>query len=395
MDFSEINFYLLKNNPFYYGMLTQAKIKLDPKSKYLAFVQIKNKIEITLNPEKLSTLSVPEQAGIVIHEFQHIFSGHIKQALQKRPEAISNSFGLVHDPMKANVAMDCEINSRIPELRNSSNLGPTSKGEFRGVYAEDFKLPEGDSWFSYFKQLIDQTKNLTKEQVEKMMKEGNGDGEGKDHDYFMESDENAEYADHIVEIAAKNAKEAVKGHLHGNVPHEVEEFLDEVERSKSLPWNLILRQFFQALVSVKQSSSWKKRSRRFKGKLPGVKKEPRIKVLVGMDESGSVSNDERAKLVNELIAIHDTGIAEIWIGQFDTELHSYFKFDGEIPPRRSHGGTDFEPIHRKAIEERFKGLIMLTDGECSYPDAKEVTYKALWVMTTDQKAPYGRSIRLK
>lgn len=380
LNFSEINFYLLKNNPFYFGMLQQSKIKLDNESKYLACVEIKHKIEITLNPVRLSALSIGEQAAIIIHEFQHIFSGHIRQALQKRPEAFSAEAGVQHNPILANIAMDCEINARNAELKNSPNLGIKSKSEMRGIFAEDFKLKDGDSWAYNFKKLLN---------------ESDPKESSHDHDYFQGSDTNVEFSDHVVEIAAKKAKESTKGMQAGNIPKEVEEFLDDVEKSKSLPWNLLLRQFMQSLVSIKQTSSWKKRNRRFKGKLPGIKKDPKVKIMIGMDESGSVGNEEHAKFVNEIKAIHSTGIVEIWIAKFDTQIHEYYKYDGGDIGRCAEGGTDFIPVHEKCLEESFKGLIMLTDGQAWYPDAKEVTYKSLWVMSTDEKAPYGQTVHIK
>ena len=390
INLQDINFYLLKNNPFYFAMLQETRIKFDATTPHLAFVAIKNKLEMTINPDKMAELTLPEQAGIIMHEFGHIFSGHIKQSVQKRPEAIFAAEGFMCDQMLTNIAMDCEINSRNAELKNSPNLGINSKGPMRGVFCEDFKLNEGESWNHHLKSLMQNA------EVNKNSK-GNGMGEGEhgDHEYFGESTGNEEFMDHVIANAAKRAKESTRMYQHGNMPYEVEEFLNEYEKNSKLPWNLILRQFMQALVSVKLSSSWKKKNRRFKGKLPGVKKEPRVKLLVGMDESGSVGDEERSKLITELVAMNSTGMAEIWVLQFDTEEHAYFKFTGEIPPRRARGGTDFSVVHEKALANGFKGVIMLTDGECNFPDKNEITYKSLWIMTTDAIAPYGQSIRIK
>lgn len=369
-------------------MLQEARIKFDTKTPHLAFVAVKNRIEMTINPDKMEGLTLPEQAGIIIHEFGHIFSGHIKQAVQKRPEAIFAAENFQHNQILTNIAMDCEINARNSELRNSPNLGINSKGPLRGVFCEDFKLQEGNSWNANLKALMQNAK------VEQNSS-GSGEGEHGDHEYFQESTGNEQFMDHVVANAAKRAKESTRMYQHGNMPMEVNEFLDEYEKNSKLPWNLILRQFMQALVSIKLSSSWKKKNRRFKGKLPGIKKEPKVKLLVGIDESGSVGDEDRSKLITELVAMNSTGMAEIWVLQFDTEEHGYFKFTGEIPPRRSRGGTDFNVVHQKALANNFKGVIMLTDGECYFPDKSEVTYKSLWCMTTDVVSPYGQSLRIK
>lgn len=392
-NIKNLQLYLLSNYPFYYSLCQQAKINLDEKSEYVAYVKVQTKIEITINPEKFTNFTIAEQAGLIIHEMQHLFKDHIKQTQLKQIEAISDTLGIEPNHMMANVAMDMEINPGISELVNSSKLGlPAPKGaEFRGVYPQDFNCQNQDSWVNYYAKLKNQAK-----QFKSKPGSGKGGGEGsshQDHDYFQESTRDQKMMDEILANAAKRAKSLSAG----NTPREIEKFLLDHEASKQVPWHLVLRQFMQSLIDVKTKNTWKKVNRRFRGKLPGIKKLPRLDLLIGIDMSGSMSDEDIKKCFNEVDAIHSTGMVNIEVAYFDTTIHHKEDYKKGFEAKRvCSGGTSFIPIHELAIEERYKGVIYLTDGYAEFPNRDEVTYKTLWVLNNDSVKPtYGNTVRIK
>jgi len=391
MDFKILQLYLLSNYSFYYNLLQQTKINLDDKSKYIAYVKIQTKLEMTINPTLFQEFSIPEQSGLIIHELQHLYKDHIKQTQAKQIEAISNTLGIQPNYMMANIAMDCEINPGISELVNSKKLGPKAgkKGKYKGCYPEDFKMYPNDSWVNYYAQLKSQGK------IKPQPKDGEGDlnGPHQDHEYFGESTKDSKMMNEVMANAAKRAKTLSAG----NVPREIEKFLIDYEASKQIPWNLVLRQFMQSLVDVKTKNTWKKVNRRFKGKLPGVKKLPRLDLLIGIDSSGSVSDKDLKAFYAEVDSINSTGMVTIDIAVFDTDIHQREEYKKGFEAKRiCGGGTSFEGVHKLAIEERFKGVVYLTDGYATFPNKDEVTYKCLWVINNDQvKPPYGNCIRIK
>jgi predicted metal-dependent peptidase len=75
------------------------------------------------------------------------------------------------------------------------------------------------------------------------------------------------------------------------------------------------------------------------------------------------------------------------------EYHAGEPIDCEVTGR---GGTSFVPV----VEEIEKlgldipCLVYLTDGYGTFPDSPP-DYEVLWIMTTDQKAPFGEIVRME
>lgn len=405
MNIKELQLYLLSNYPFYYGLLQQAKITQDDKTKYPAAVKISTKLEIIINPTIFGEYTVAEQAGFLVHELQHVYKDHIKQTQMKQIEAISEKIGIEPNHMLANISMDMEINPGISELYNSPTLGvkaPKSPDKPQIIMPEMFKFNKGDSWINYYAKLKEKAKNNPQGGKSKKGQPGDQEAQGsgtgdptphQDHDYFLESTKDEKMFDEIAANAAKRAKQISPP---GTTPREIEKFLLEYEASKQVPWYLVLRQFMQSLVDVKTRNTWKKVNRRFRGKLPGAKKLPRMDLLIGIDSSGSVSDENLKAFYAEVDAINDTGMCTIDIAVFDTNIHQREEYKrGFEAQRLCAGGTSFVPVHKLALEERYKGVIYLTDGWADFPDANEVSYKCLWVLNTDVKPPYGNVVRIK
>lgn len=442
MFVDDIAFELLKQSPFYANLFRSCKIRIDNKMKYPACVLVKNSLEMVLNQDMLSKMPLSAQAGTVEHEFQHIMRRHIQQFQDKAHLSFSQKMGKPASLKVFNYAVDAEINPHIKAIKDDPTRGlqaaldaKQALGKLKeaktdaekdalnaeieklmkdgiSVFPEFFDQQAGENWIKYYIAL------LGKAQVQKILmkmkgkggkgedghdwdkqdgkgKSGKGDSEdeeydmGGDHEYFEDSLNDPDIVDNVVYQACKEAESRTQGRL----PGEVGEFLIEVEKKQALPWVTILRQFVHTLLSTVRHNNWKKVNRRFPGLLPGFKKEPKLKILVGLDESGSFGDDEWAEAMNEIQAIAAQGV-EVWVAAFDTRITNYYKFERNPKPRSAYGGTSFVPVHEKAISERFNAVIMLTDGYGDYPDKKDVTYQSLWVMCTDYKAPYGVTVRL-
>lgn len=390
MNTKELQLYLLGNYPFYYALLQQCKINFDEKIQGIAEVKISTRLEMTINPDKFKEFTIAEQAGVLIHELQHIYKDHIKQTLMHQVDTISEKLGVETNMFAANIAMDLEINPGIYELSTSKKLGLNAKNgsQFRGVYPVDFKFSNGDSWPNYFAKL--------KGKYPPKPKNGQGKGDGtphQGHDYFKGSTKDVKLMDEIAANAAKKAKCLSAG----QTPREIEKYLLEYEANQQIPWYLVLRQFMQSLVDIKTRNTWKKVNRRFRGKLPGAKHIPKIDLLIGIDSSGSMSDENLKAVYNEVESINNTGIVNIEIAVFDTTIHQQEEYKKGFEAKRvCSGGTSFIPVHELAIKDRYKGVIYLTDGYAEFPDPKEVNYKCLWVINNDHvKPPYGSTVRIK
>ena len=378
MDIKTLQLYLLSNYPFYYALLQQARINLDSNSEHIAFVKVQTRIEITINPEKFALFTIPKQAGILIHELLHIYKGHIQQTINKAVDNLSNALNIMPNYMLANICMDMEVNPYISELIESKAFGPKAakNSEYKGCWPQDYQLDERNSWTNYYTTLVNQS---TKQKA-------------PDHSYFLDSTHDAKMIEEITVNAAKRAKNLAAG----QIPYEIEKYLLDYEANKTIPWYLVLRQFIQSLVDVTSKNTWKKRSRRFPRLLPGIKKLPKLKLLIGIDSSGSVGDKDLSKFYTEVDCIKNSANVDIDIAVFDTDIHQREKYTKGFEAKRvCSGGTSFIPVHQLALEERFKGVIYLTDGYAEFPNKDEVNYKCLWVLNTSIVPPYGNVVRIK
>lgn len=424
MLLDDVAFELLKQSPFYANLFRTCKITVDNKMKYAACVKVKNSLEMVINEDMFKQRSLSTNAGTLEHEFQHIMRKHIQQYMTKAHMQFCHALDKPESMQVFNYAVDAEINGWITNVRDDPEQGlaavlkakkvmdqmkdlkegDEAKVALQGqleeilkgggsIFPEFFDMQPGESWQKYYIQL------LAKAKVLKMMVKGQTSGEGdsdgndymmgEDHEYFKESLEDPDLIENIVYNAVKEAAERTAGKL----PGEVGEFILEVEKKKSLPWVTILRQFVAQLMNTTKRNNWKKVNRRYPMQLPGFKRDPKLKILVGLDESGSFSDEEWSEAMNEIHAISKQGV-EVWIASFDTQITNYYKFTGTHKPRATYGGTSFKPVHEKALSERFNAVIMLTDGFGDFADPKDVTYQSLWVMSSNEKSPYGVTIRL-
>jgi predicted metal-dependent peptidase len=92
----------------------------------------------------------------------------------------------------------------------------------------------------------------------------------------------------------------------------------------------------------------------------------RQKMLVAIDTSGSVSNDELTEFMNEIHHLHKAGV-DITIIQCDTKINSIEDYKGKFELKVSgRGGTSFDPVLEYYQQHReYTSLIYFTDGECN------------------------------
>ena len=115
---------------------------------------------------------------------------------------------------------------------------------------------------------------------------------------------------------------------------------------------------------------------------PGLKIKFKNHILVGVDTSGSVNNEELTEFFGELTHMHKTG-HKITVAQCDTKLASVKQFspnrDWEIHGR---GGTSFQPVidHYNEKKGQYTALIYLTDGEAYPPE--DCPKNTLWCLSS-------------
>ena len=117
---------------------------------------------------------------------------------------------------------------------------------------------------------------------------------------------------------------------------------------------------------------------------------------MGVDTSGSVSDDELKEFMHELYHIHKTG-HDITVIQCDTHINSVEKFNPKKEWNiKKRGGTEFQPVIDYFNEKKiYTALVYLTDGECENPI--NTPKNTLWVLSSasnNNKNLPGKTIKL-
>jgi len=168
----------------------------------------------------------------------------------------------------------------------------------------------------------------------------------------------------------------------GSVPGELSDIIDALLNLEppKFDWKGYLRRFVGNSSIIFTKKLRRKYNKRYSGN-PGLKIKHKNHILVGVDTSGSVNNDELKEFHSELCHMHKTG-HKITVAQCDTSLGSVKEFN----PKREweihgRGGTSFQPVIDHYNQKGFyTALIYLTDGEAYTPE--NCPRNTLWCLSS-------------
>lgn len=176
----------------------------------------------------------------------------------------------------------------------------------------------------------------------------------------------------------------------GSLPGHVKRIVDALLEPK-LPWRELLAAFMTSSMDCR--TNWSAPNRRFAWSgtyLPSHAGE-QVRVAIGIDVSGSCTDDCR-KFLTEVAAIAKSfGSYELHVIQCDTEVKAYDKFDEGNPldwengqiELKGFGGTRLRPIfdYITLNELDVDAVIVFTDGECEeFDDDCGVGVPVLWAL---------------
>jgi predicted metal-dependent peptidase len=255
------------------------------------------------------------------------------------------------------------------------------------LYPKNFQLPDNESSEWYYEKL-------------KKEEEENGEGalEGKgelvdDHEMWGECDDDIikEKVRNIAEQAIKSQEAKGWGDISGNLAQQI------IAANKPVVnWKREVRYFINQIIMMGRKSTRMRPNRRFGYKDPGSKRDYTSKILVAIDTSGSVSDQELEYFLQEINGM----IAHVKVDlvQFDHELKTEPKpFEKKVKKLGvvGRGGTSFaEPI-KLADDMKYDGLIIFTD--CAAPFPPKPKCRMLWAACKQNEGylnqvPYGKKV---
>lgn len=318
-------------------------------------------VQLAVNPDFFVSLTEKQQIGLMKHELLHVSFGHL----------------IMRDRFEChrlfNIAADLEINQYI------DNEYLPEGGITMEMFADlNLKARAGTTY--YYEKLQQAKEDGTCSALDNILSQMDGNSP-YDHPTWSEFDELSEADKKLVqkqiEHQLKETSDTVTKRQ-GNIPGELAEIINRLftVEPASFPWKQYLRRFVGNSSISYTKKLRRKYNKRYTGN-PGLKIKFKNHICVGVDTSGSVSNDELKEFMSELCHMHKTG-HQITVVQCDTEINSVEVFnpkkDWEIKGR---GGTSFQPVVDHYNEKDYTALIYLTDGEAYAPE--NCPKNALWV----------------
>ena len=364
--------------------------------------------QLMINEKFWTDLSEDHKLGLLKHELLHIAFQHL------------TTFTMFSDKKMANIAMDMEINQYIdghwlPEggidINDYTDLNLDRKAGSRYYYdklkqAQQDKKDTGSCGDDNMDKLLDGIEQGQCQvtigpggPLSSSSRDGDKDVNIPDHEWEefedMPDAEKKLIEKQLQRVLTEAKEQTIK--KRGYVPGEISGLikLDEVIPPK-FNWKNYIKRFTGISTKIFTRKLRRKENKRYSDN-PGLKIKMRQNMLVGIDTSGSVCNDELKEFMNEIHHLHKAGV-DITIVQCDTQIQSIKKYDGKFELEVSgRGGTYFEPVLEYFGENRqFTSLIYFTDGE-AWTDMKPKK-PVLWVLSErsdfNDSLP-GKQIRLE
>ena len=389
---------LMLREPYYGFFLLMLNKLWDSKRVPTAGVS-KNGInyQLAINEDFWMSLTEDQKLGLLKHELLHIAFGHLTM------------FFKFTDRRLANVAMDMEINQYID--RDWLPGGEYSKEEFdeikeaakieiaaarerdapmeelkaiadkvpsRGIMIEDYDDVQLDTkagcryYYDKLKKLQDEKKQngtCGSPSMDDLL-DSIDEGDIPDHSTWEEFENMTEAEHKLIEKQLQKVLSDAKEQTikkRGTVPGEIEGviIIENIVPPK-FDWRGFIRRFTGVSTKVFTKKIRRKENRRFDAN-PGLKVKMRQHMLLAIDTSGSVSDNELKEFMSEMHHIYKCGV-DITIVQCDTKINSIEPYKGKFEMTViGRGGTEFDPVLNYFNEnlKKYTSLVYFTDGECN------------------------------
>lgn len=374
-------------------------------------VNVTDEVNLYINPYFFNALSAQDRVEVLKHECYHVINNHFARFRDLEPQIYENPenrsiWDRVQDMQNAstlNQAADYAINEYLPGLpKDVKMFAPDGS-----VMMQPDKMPDGSAnpkagqpaegrllFVSDLQKKISHVQHqqnleyyyeFLKQQQEKDNKNGKGQPQGgqgmvlDDHSIWHEGDATQDQITEKVKQVVNKAVENCDQREMGNLPFEVRQAIEQLNHVPK-DWRQDVQRFVARTAEIIIESSRKKRNRRYGIIYPGLITYPKLHLAIGIDDSGSVHDDELAQFFTEMCRIYNMNI-KLTVIECDTKVNAVYDFNPKKPfETHGRGGTSFKPVFEKCDELEVDGLIYFTDGECYDEGVKKPRYPMLWAI---------------
>jgi len=365
LDKTKGKLFFKRNSTFIAALICNLKIVWDET------IDTANVDGVTLrwNPHFFMKLDAETRVTVLAHEAWHVAFQHMFRLGSR-------------DPDRFNQAADHVINLLLEE---------------HGYFMDGFPY------------LMDKKfKNMATEQVYELLPPEpenespiSGDIVLPDEDGQADSDEaQAKKAESMSKVITAATVTKMTGQEAGDIPGEIQVVIDKFLNPK-LPWERLLRDFFNELVEL--DYSYRRPNRRYTDPiLPGLVGMTGLEHLIYyLDISGSISDDDILRFNSEVKYIKDElNPKKLTLVTFDTRICDEYVFEEDDEFEKivvtGRGGTNLEPVFKHAKEHNPNAMVIFTDLYVNIPKEKPVC-PLVWICLDHKnaKVPYGNLIHME
>ena len=397
--FDMIKLIMISRQERYYGLfLMNFELRVDFSAYHDASVSIDSfPFRMTVNPLLLGLKALPEMIYIFCHEIEHIVLNHPADAIKYNPKK---------DPSTAyrlNVAMDVSINDRLTadsrlnnfdvikepkDVFTSAALRKNFNIHVKDLQAFDYyfnRIPEQNGLIPgneitpskiIFKKENDQEEIITEPKRKGMVYVP----------FWTENTDSDEVAD-IVRKFVSDVCEGMSDYMRVTLPEHQKENLKKLLAPPTLSWEQLLKRFVGTIPSGHRKTRTRlSRRQPERYDISGSINDRIIKIVVAIDTSASMSNEDLERVMVEIFDIIGSRKSAITIIECDAEIQRVYKVSSVKDVSfdvQGRGGTSFTPVIEYVNSNRYFRdaiLIYFTDGMGERSIPRPLTQRIMWVL---------------
>lgn len=386
---------------------------------------------IYYNPEWIDKLTKQEVKGILAHLVMHVALGHHWRKESREEEQWQKATDYAINPILVEEGMTLPKEALVDNTYKDKSaeeiykLFPTGSGKGDGKNKKQQSTPsqsqgQSQSQGKDQQQKQDSKSNKGKNKKDKQDKKQNNQQskQQKDDGSQNQQQENKQPSPQQIPdpgkcgsvVTAKNkerreqskvewkmavsqAMQLSKGNLPLGLQRELKEVIDP-----PLPWTTLLRDFVER--TARNDFNWSRPNQRYATTgiiLPSLINDQLPDIVIAIDTSGSISNEQLNKFANEVsnvLEAYETKITVIFCDAAVQKVQEFSRVDLPLKLEpKGGGGTDFRPVFKYVEKNGITPacLIYLTDLYGTFPESTP-EYPMLWVATSKKTVPFGTRI---
>ncbi len=197
--------------------------------------------------------------------------------------------------------------------------------------------------------------------------------------------ENSQMEKIEIQALIRNANQALReaGVTYGNMPGDLQTVILACDEDEPpiIPWEIVLKNFLASASETMLDYTMRRPSKRY-GTRPGTKKEDVLSIAIGIDTSGSISQEVIQIFFNELYWVEKTG-SRMTVFEWDTKVRREYDFKDYDGTVKGGGGTDPTDFLETVSRRKFDCALIFTDLYFE-PSGEDYRLPMLWIDVSDR-----------